>query len=135
MRIQVYDDQKAKVREIALVRDSGMMITAERRDMSLGLGGIPQLWRGFTAIIECISEPDKSSYIRDSESPKHDKLSVDYIDDPERRRQARARFQEMGQWARSQIESVAGLYVPESDDYVDELAKFLPIYDDNGKPG
>ena len=135
LRIQVYDDQKAKVREIALVRDSGMMITAERRDMSLGLGGIPQLWRGFTVIIECISEPDKSSYIRDSESPKHDKLSVDYIDDPERRRQARARFQEMGQWARSQIESVAGLYVPESDDYVDELAKFLPIYDDNGKPG
>ena len=68
LRIQVYDDQKAKVREIALVRDSGMMITAERRDMSLGLGGIPQLWRGFTVIIECISEPGESSYIRDSES-------------------------------------------------------------------
>ena len=135
LRISVHDDPKSKAREVALVRDSGMMITARLADMSLGLGRIPPLWRGFTAIIECISEPDKSSYIRDSESPKHDKLSVDYIDDPERRRQARARFQEMGQWVRSQIESVAGLYVPESDDYVDELAKFLPVYDDNVKPG
>jgi hypothetical protein len=135
LRISVHDDPKSKAREVALVRDSGMMITARPADMSLGLARIPPLWRGFTAIIECISEPDKSSYIRDSESPKHDKLSVDYIDDPERRRQARARFQEMGQWVREKIEAAAGLYVPESDDYVDELAKFLPIYDDNGKPG
>ena len=135
LRISVHDDPKSKAREVALVRDSGMMITARPADMSLGLARIPPLWRGFTAIIECISEPDKSSYIRDSESPKHDKLSVDYIDDPERRRQARAKFQELGQWVREKIEAAAGLYVPESDDYVDELAKFLPIYDDNGKPG
>ena len=135
LRIWVHDDTKSKVREIALVRDSGMMITARPADMSLGLGRIPPLWRGFTAVIECISESGESSYIRDSESPKHDKLSVDYIDDAERRRQARAALQEMGQWVRGQIESVAGLHVPESDDYVDELAKYLPIYDDDGKPG
>ncbi len=135
LRISVHDDPKSKAREIALVRDSGMMITARPADMSLRLGSIPQLWHGFTAIIECISEKDESSYIRDSESPKHDKLSVDYIDDPDRRRQARAKLQELGQWVRARIEAAAGLSTPESDDYVSELTKYLPIYDDDGEPG
>ena len=135
LRISVHDDPKSKAREVALVRDSGMMITARPADMSLRLGRIPSLWRGFTVIIECISEPDKSSYIRDSESPKHDKLSVDYIDDPERRQQARAKLQELGQWVRARIEAAAGLSTPESDDYVSELTKYLSIYDDDGEPG
>ena len=135
LRIQVHEDQKTKAREIALVRDSGMMITTRPADMGLGLGRIPPLWHGFTAVIECISEPGQSSYIRDSESPKHDKLSVDYIEDADRRGQARAALQELGQWVRREIEKVASLQAPESDDYVDELAKYLPVYDDDGKPG
>ncbi len=135
LRILVDDNPKSKVREIALVLDSGMMITARPADMGLRLGSISQLWRGFTAIIECISEPDKSSYIRDSESPKHDKLSVDFIEDPNRRRDARNTLRELGQWVRERIEKEAGLQVPDSDDYVDELAKFFPHYDDDGKIG
>ena len=134
LRILVEDNPKSKVREIALVRDSGMMITARPAEMGLRLGSIPQLWRGFTAIIECISEPDKSSYIRDSESPKHDKLSVDFIEDPNRRREARNALRELGQWVLGRIEKEAGLQVPDSDDYVDELAKYFPIYDVDGKP-
>ncbi len=135
LRIWVHDDPKSKVREIALVRDSGMMITAERRDMDIGLANIPQIWRGFTVIIECISEPGESSYIRDSESPKHDKLSVDYIEGTDRRRDARNALREMGQWVRERIEKEAGLETPDSDDYVDELAKYFPIYDEDGRPG
>ena len=135
LRISVHDDLRSKAREIALVRDSGMMITAERRDMDIGLASIPQIWRGFTAIIECISEPGESSYIRDSESPKHDKLSVDYIEDTDRRKDASNALREMGQWVRERIEKEAGLETPDSDDYVDELAKYFPIYDEDGKPG
>ena len=135
LRILVDDNPKFKVREVALVRDSGMMITARLADMGLRFGNIPQLWRGFTAIIECISEPDKSSYIRDSESPKHDKLSVDFIEDPNRRRDARNALRELGQWVRERIEQEAGLQVPDSDDYVDELAKYLPIYGEGGPLG
>ena len=135
LRIHVHDDPKSKVREIALVRDSGMMITARPADMELGLGRIPQIWRGFTAIIECISEPDESSYVRDSESPKHDKLSVDYIEDAKRKRDARDALRQVGQWVRERIEKEAGLQTPDSDDYVDELAKYFPIYDEDGRPG
>lgn len=135
LRIQVYDDQKTKSREIALVRDSGMMITNRPVDMAMRLGSIPSLWRGFTAIIECISESGQSSYIRDSESPKHDRLSVDYIDDSQRKRDARAQLAALGQWVRAQIEDNAGYKTRESDDYVDELAKYLPITDDDAPAG
>ena len=135
LRIQVHEDSNTKIREIALVRDSGMMITAERRDMGLGLSNIPQFWRGFTAIIESISESDESSFIRDSESPKHDKLSVDYIDDLDRKRKARSKLRELGQWVREQIEAVAGFQTQESDEDVDELAKYLPVYDKDAPPG
>lgn len=135
LRIQVYDDQKTKSRDIALVRDSGMMITNRPADMAMRLGSIPSLWRGFTAIIECISERGQSSYIRDAESPKHDRLSVDYIDDSGRKRDARAQLAALGQWVRAQIEAVAGFRTPESDDYVDELAKYLPITDNDAPAG
>lgn len=134
LRIEVYDDQKMKLREIALVRDSGMMITSRPVAMAMGLGSISSLWRGFTAIIECISG-GQSSYIRESESPKHDKLSVDYIDDSERKRAAGAQLSEMGRWIRAQIEAKAGFQTPESDDYVDELAKYFPNPDDDSPVG
>ena len=134
LRILIHEDHPGtKVREIALVRDSGMMITDRPSNMSLRLERIPSHWRGFTAVIECKSEPGISSYVRDSESPKHDKLSVDYIDDPDRRKQARNTLQEIGRWVRAQIEAAAGLRVPESDDYMDELSKYLGIYDEDGK--
>ena len=134
LRIRVYDDQKVKSREIALVRDSGMMITSRPADMAMGLGSISSLWRGFTAIIECISG-GQSSYIRESESPKHDRLSDDYIDDSERKRAARAQLAEMGRWIKAQIEAKAGFQTPESDDYVDELAKYFPNLDDDSPAG
>lgn len=133
--IHVYDDDKDKTRDIALVRDSGMMITDRPQDMVLGLGRIPALWRGFTAIIECKSDRNESSYIRDAESPRHDRLSLDYIEDPSRKRDARSKLRELGQWVRARIEAAAGSETVHSDDYIDELAKYFPIYGDGGKPG
>ncbi|MDE2787157.1 MAG: hypothetical protein OXL37_10890 [Chloroflexota bacterium] len=136
LRIQVHEDSNPKVREIALVRDSGMMITSDRRDMALGLGRIDPHWRGFTAVIECISEPGESSYIRDSESPKHDRLSVGYIEDSDRRRDANNALTEIGQWVRERIGLAAGPQSPESGEYIPELVPYgLSTYDDGGEPG
>ena len=132
--IQVYDDPKNKPREIALVRDSGMMITAQRNQMGMNLGSIPSGWRGFTAIVECISASDESSYIRDTESPKHDRLSLDFIADPSRKRQARAALQELGIWVRQQLEERAGLPQEQTDDELKEMAPYLGVVDAS-KPG
>ena len=135
LRIQVYDNQKMKSREIALVRDSGMMITNRPADMAMRrLRSIPSLWRGFTAIIECISG-GQSSYIRESESPKHDRLSADYIDDSDHKRAARNQLNALGQWVREQIEAVAGFQTQKPGDYVAELAKFLPVLDNDAPAG
>lgn len=131
--IQVYDDPKNKSREIALVRDSGMMITSNPTNMGLGLGRIPTGWRGFTAIVECISPSDESSYIRDTESPKHDRLSPDYISDPSRKQQARSALQQLGAWVRQQLEERAGLPQEQTDDELKEMTPFLAV-SDPGKP-
>ena len=131
LRVLVHEDPTSKVREIALVRDSGMLITDRPPDMALRLGRFPPSWNGFTAIIECKSEPDQSSYVRDAESPKHDSLSVDYIDDPDRRRRARAALQEVGGWIRQQIEALAGPKETNPDDVLDEFAPYFGVPDES----
>ena len=131
LRIWVHDDPKSKAREIALVRDSGMLITDNTRSMGLRLTGISPSWRGFTVIIECKSEQGQSSCIRDSESPKHDRLSVDYIQDPQRKRQARAALQELGSWVRQQLEECAGPPETPTDDVLDEFAHYLGVPDES----
>ena len=60
---------------------------------------------------------------------------MDYIENTDRRKDASNALREMGQWVRERIEKEAGLETPDSDDYVDELAKYLPIYADDGNLG
>lgn len=131
LRVLVHEDPKSKVREIALVRDSGMLITDRANDMALRLGRIPPAWSGFTAIIECKSNPGESSFIRDSESPKHDRLSVDYIEDPARKRLARVALHEVGAWVRQQMQELAGPAETGPDDVLDEFSSFLGVPDQN----
>ncbi len=138
LRIKVYEDPSENTkREIALVRDAGMMITDQPRNMSLsGLSSFPGHWRGFTTIIECLSEGNPS-LLRDSESPEHNKISVDYISDPTRRKEARTRLRELGQWCREEIRQRTEPQFS-SEDNASEIAKFLPIGDDgtgNGDVG
>ena len=133
IRIQVDDDKPGK-RNIALVRDAGMMLTDNPRDMNLtGVGRIPQHWKGFTAIIECLSH-GKPSLLRDSESPQHNRISEEYITDPDRRREAVQRLRELGQWCRDQIEVLAEP-ASSNGDNANEVAKYLPVEDDDGEQG
>lgn len=133
IRIEEYEDSPGK-REIALVRDAGMMITDRPGDMNMrGLGRIPQHWKGFTAIIECLSKGEQS-LLRDSESPQHNRISVDYISDDKRKREARKQLDELGQWCRERIEEAA-LPPLSSQDNASEIARYFPIEDDDGQEG
>lgn len=128
IRIKVYEDDPGK-REIAIVRDAGMMITDEPRDMSLqGLRRLPRDWKGFTAIIECLSGGGES-LLRDSESPEHNKISTDFISDTDRRKAANERLRELGQWCREQIEELCKPEIS-GEDNASEMAKYLPLDDD-----
>ena len=131
IRIKVYDDSPGK-REIALVRDAGMMITDRPGDMNMrGLGRLPQHWKGFTAILECLSKGEQS-LLRDSESPQHNRISVDYISDDKRRQEARRQLDELGQWCRDRI---AALVEPQlsDEDNAGEIGKYLPLPEDDGE--
>lgn len=133
IRIEDYKDSPGK-REIALVRDAGMMITDRPGDMNMrGLGRLPQHWKGFTAIIECLSK-DEQSLLRDSESPQHNRISVDYISDDKRRQEARKQLDELGQWCRERIEEAA-LPPLSSQDNASEMARYFPLEDNDGQEG
>ena len=130
--LRIEERSGGRDREIALVRDAGMMITARLRNMNLpGLGRLPQHWNGFTAVIECLSRGEQS-LLRDSESPQHDRISTDYIVDPKRKRQARERLAELGEWVRSEIAKRAEPPVAGGDN-AEEMAKHLPIEDDGAE--
>ena len=131
IRIQVAEDSPGQ-RNIALVRDAGMMLTDNPRNMNLrGLGRIPPHWKGFTAVVECLSH-GMPSLLRDSESPQHNRISEEYITDPDRRKEAIERLRELGQWCREQIEKHAEPTLSRGDN-ADELAKYLPVEDEGGE--
>lgn len=130
--LRIEERNSGRDREIALVRDAGMMITARLRNMNLpGLGRLPQHWNGFTAVIECLSRGEQS-LLRDSESPQHDRISTDYIVDPRRKRQAREGLAELGEWVRSEIAKRVEPPVAGGDN-AEEMAKHLPIEDDGAE--
>lgn len=131
IRIEVYDNSPGK-REIALVRDAGMMITDSPRDMNLrGLGGLPRHWKGFTAILECLSKGEQS-LLRDSESPQHNRISVDYISDDKRRQEARKQLDELGQWCRDRIATLVEPQLSDEDN-AGEIGKYLSLPEDDGE--
>ncbi len=119
-------------RQMALVRDAGMMISDNPRDMKLpGLGRFPSHWLGFTAIIECLSE-GKSSVLRESESPSHSSISTDQISDSSRRKRATDALKELGSWCREQIRERAEPKPSENVENAAVIARYLPIKDEEG---
>ena len=136
LRIEVSKEPSDRRREIALVRDAGMMITDQRRNMGLSLSGsaLPSHWHGFTAIIECLSRGELS-LLREAESPAHDRVSTDYIADPEERKEAKDRLNELGNWVKERIREYAEPVLSDDSDNADELAPWLSIEDDGGGKG
>ena len=78
MRIIVDESGEKPEKRLALVRDAGMMITDQVRDMRLTnsrqMLRMSRSWKGFTAIVECLSQGERS-LLREAEGPHHDKIS------------------------------------------------------------
>ena len=121
------DDRTNKERNIALVRDAGMMITNNRRDMGIPrISQLPRSWYGFTAVVECLSQGDRS-LLRDCESPQHNKISVEEISDEETRSEARRRLRELGNWLQSALRQHVEPDLTGDTENIAELAQYLPL--------
>ncbi len=127
LRLEVYrNDRTNKERNVALVRDAGMMITYERANMGIGIRRLNSNWHGFTAIIECLSEGG-ASLLRDCESPKHNSVSIDEIEDENRKQEAERRLLELGAWVKSALRKYVEPDVSGDQENASELAQFLPL--------
>ena len=97
---------------------------------------VPPHWNRFTAIVECLSNPDPDvmSAVRDCESPKHDELDVDRIPNDEDRGPARIALRELGSWMREKIRQHAE--PPSNTEPVNagEATEFLPIKVSDNNP-
>ena len=123
-------DPEDNRREVALVRDSGMLITDKLPSMNLpGLrreSSLPRNLKGFTAIVECLSAK-KPSLVRDAESTSHDQISADNIQDEQRRSYAKRQFAQLAQWLKGEFQSRAKGEVESRKDNADELNQYMAL--------
>ena len=109
LRIIVDREGRNHDKVLALVRDSGMMITdrlgSMRVSRSQAMVAFPRSWHGFTAIVECLSKGERS-LLREAEGPRHNEISPDNADETERGDVAKC-LRELGSWVRSEIELLA----------------------------
>ena len=135
LSIRVHEDGEHGQKTIALVRDAGMMITRQLGNMritpSQRMVSIPRHWLGFTAIVECLSQGERS-LLREAEGPRHDKLSADNADPSEQKQVARA-LRELGKWVVEAIRKHAEPPPPADSDNADELADVLPLPGDGSR--
>ena len=134
LRITLHDKGGENIHDVALVRDAGMMITRERSKMGPARFTIPGHWHHFTAIVECLSDPEGKSAVRDCESPKHDELDIDRIPNDDDRGPARQALRELGMWIKEEIRKQAE--PPSNTEPVNatEAAELLPIREQNNDP-
>ena len=129
LRIIVDHDGEHGQRTLALARDAGMMITDRLGSMkstpSRSMVSFPRHWLGFTAVIECLSEGERS-LLREAEGPKHNEISPDFADSSERDQVSKA-LRDLGDWIRTSIEKYAKPPDPTTKDNADEMADILPL--------
>ena len=135
LRIMVDESGKKPDKHLALVRDAGMMITDQVRDMRLTNSSqmlhMSRSWKGFTAIVECLSQ-GKRSLLREAEGPNHDKISPDNADDSERET-VRDALRELGSWIRTSLEAYAKSPDPSESDNAVEVANLVPLEGDGSQ--
>ena len=128
--METSEDPSDNRREIALVRDAGMLITDQLRNMELpGMrrgSSLSRNLKGFTAVIECLSHREPS-LIRDAEITNHTAIRVETIEDRERRRLAQRRLRELGGWVKKHIETIAKREVQARADSADELNQYVSL--------
>ncbi len=136
LRLRKKHPDEGRRREIALVRDAGMVISSKWGDIRDGLKfkSLPQHWHPFTAIVECLSG-GKPSYLRDAESPRHDQISLEQIGDEKRRQQAFKAFKEVSDWVYEELRKQVDRDISElAMEEIEELREFFPVKDAEGFP-
>ena len=128
--LTVYEDPERTQREVAIVRDSGMLITDQLSRMNLrGMrreSSFPRQAKGFTAIIECLS-PDHTSLLKDSESTSHDEIRTDNIIDQVRRRQADRQLGKLATWVKAQLREKTHREITSRVGEANELNKYISL--------
>ena len=134
LRIKVHEAGDDNTQDVALVRDAGMMITRERGKMGPAQFRVPAHWHRFTAIVECLSDPDGKSAVRDCESTSHNELDIDRIPNDEDREPAKQALRQLGTWMRGEIRKHAE--PPSNTEPVNatEAADLLPIIERGNNP-
>ena len=129
LRLIVDSDGENGPKSIALVRDAGMMITDRLGNLKITpsqrMLSIPRHWLGFTAVVECLSEGNRS-LLREAEGPRHDSISSDFADQADRKEVGKT-LRTLGAWIRGAIEKHAKPPEPATTDNADEMAEELPL--------
>lgn len=113
-------------KQVGLIRN-GMFITSRFRHFREKLARFP-LQKDFIAVIEPVDDKASSS-IRALENPRHDELSPERIEDPERSRSLRAAVNKMNGWIREKIKSHTTL-PPDDEIQLDDLNDFFAAPED-----
>ena len=136
LRILVEKEKDSREKVLAIVRDSGMLITHRLGSMLISrsqrMVRFPRAWHGFTAVVECLTR-DSRSLLREAEGPSHNEISSDNADEEERQDVKRA-IRKLGRWVRQEIEKQARPPDPSRFDNASEVAEFLPLPGE-GSPG
>ncbi len=130
LRVKVDEDGKQRAGTVVLVRDAGMMITDKLSSMQLSastrmIPSIPRSWKGFTSIVECLSEGE-NSMLREAEAPRHDMVSPDNADEADRENVKEA-LRKLGEWVFEELRRVASPPEINDTDNASEMTGYLPL--------
>ena len=130
LRILV-DEEDSRDKVLAIVRDSGMLITdrlgSMRTSRTQPMVSFPRPWYGFVAVVECLSQySNPKSLLREAEGPRHNEISPDNADEDERS-DVRQAIRTLGRWIRQEIEKLAKPPPPARSENASEVADFLPL--------
>ncbi len=121
--VHVDDGNQKLPRRVALVRLTGMLITDQQGKLKQFRGH-----RNFAAICK-FEDPKGNNLLRRMENERHDQFEPDRLPAAERQKGRRA-LERIARWIREEIRKVAGPSREGHQTVLDELAAYLPLFED-----
>ena len=109
---------------LVLVRYPGVKITDIAGNMGAARPRIPNSWQNFTAVVFITPRSEEDWVVRECESPTHDKIEIERVDDKTKEKKARHALRELKKWLRNEIEEVAGRRSDQQTSDADELIDY-----------
>jgi hypothetical protein len=123
------DESESLDKSVALLRDTGMLITDEHNRLRRFTG-----YKNFSGVFVCRGDAG-NKLLREMEPPRHDAFEPDRLRTQQEKRKAKAALKEMEDWIRNVAKEVAMAPVEERTE-VEQLREFLPDPDpDEQLPG